>query len=175
MVGDALKHDGWKPRLELIDTGAELLLGMVLTAGAVEYTDDSWRGLNTVKGRERIIGSLMRHLNAYRLEHRDNVAIDKQFGLPHSGHLLACAMFLAAMDVENLESDGLWGSVMLHWKDALKDLFAERNAETQKEAVNQATPTKGSRCSGGDGPSQADGALARMFVSTGPSRKGFVV
>lgn len=131
MVGDDLKHDVGKPRFELIDTGAERLLAMVLTAGAIEYKDHGWWRLNTVDGRDRVIGSLRRHLNAYQEQHADGAAIDAQFGLPHSGHLLACAMFLASFDVANMELYGDYPKVEEAWHKACQ-------ARTRKEPISVA-------------------------------------
>jgi dATP/dGTP diphosphohydrolase, N-terminal len=121
-TSDDLKHDGDKVRFELIDVDAETALAMVLTAGASEYRDHGWKGLDTVDGRERIIGSLIRHLNAYRQMHADDVACDDQFGLPHSAHLFACAMFLCAFDVKYLDINEVWPVVVWTWREALRAL-----------------------------------------------------
>ena len=121
-TGDELKHDADKIRFELIDIDAEKVLAMVLTAGAAEYCDNGWRKLDTVEGRERIIGSLLRHLNAYREMHADDVAIDEQFRLPHSAHLLACVMFLAAFDVKQLYGDDTWPESERLWRKRLREI-----------------------------------------------------
>lgn len=119
MADDDLKHDYGKPRYELIDVWAEKLLAMVLTTGALQYEPEGWRRLNTVEGRARVVGSLMRHLSSYRDSHEFHVAIDDQYGLPHSAHLLACAMFLAAFDAENMHLEDDWDRMEGVWRNAV--------------------------------------------------------
>ena len=56
-----LKNDAGKPRLSLIESGFITEIGKILTAGAVEYGDYNWHGLD--KGRVK--DSMYRHMNTY--------------------------------------------------------------------------------------------------------------
>lgn len=137
---DDMKHDGGKPRFELMDPYAEEGLAMVLTAGALEYEDDGWWRLNTPEGRERLIGSTRRHLGAYHKYHRSGVATDPQFGLPHSVHLLACAHFLAAFDVDALRRHenpilgSRWRQTIETWQERLEELKTGKQAKAEAES-----------------------------------------
>lgn len=166
MAGDGLKHDSEKVRLELIDLDAELALGMVLTAGALEYKDHGWLRLNTPEGRNRIIGSLRRHLRSFQALHQDDVAIDEQFGLPHSAHFLACAMFLCAFDVMALVEDDRWDrEVKPNWQTALRELREKKAGEEAKRPEGSAEAF--TRFLADFGPSSPHDALAGMRVSGG--------
>jgi hypothetical protein len=169
--GDGLKNDAGKPRLELIDVWAERLLGMVLTAGALEYTPDSWRRLNTPEGRARVVGSLMRHLAAYRGSHELQVAIDDQFGLPHSAHLLACAMFLAAFDAENLHLEDAWDGMEDTWRTAVEKRQLGNEKQTKEAAFEKAFDKF---FPGNTGPCTQNVSMAGVSVPTGLSSQGAV-
>lgn len=162
MAGDDLKHDAGKPRLELIDVWAERLLGMVLTAGALEYKPEGWRRLNTEEGRARVVGSLMRHLAAYRGMPSDLTAMDEQYGLPHSAHLLACAMFLAAFDAENLHAEDSWDDMEDTWRTAVEIKQRANKAQDFREAFQSSI---------GHDPGQgaAYGGVVGLSVPTGVS------
>jgi len=123
--GDEKKHDAGKPRFELIDPAADLVLAMTLTSGAVEYQDDGWLSLADNPGRRRLLGALGRHKNKYQ-EELYGFAIDPQFGLPHSAHLLACAHFLAAIDVIRLQQAGRWDGVVRDWHERTGALRAAK-------------------------------------------------
>ena len=85
------RKDTGKPRMELIDSTAELDLAVILTQGAKKYTPDGWRGgIDLEDGDDRIMGALMRHVNAIR---RGEV-YDEESGMPHAAHVMCNAMFL---------------------------------------------------------------------------------
>jgi hypothetical protein len=91
------KHDGAKPRLELIDPLAELGLAMILTLGAAKYAVDGWRALESEQAR--IHGALKRHQNAIlRGEFWDD-----ETGMPHAVCLHANTMFLAAWAMKQVQ------------------------------------------------------------------------
>lgn len=131
-LSDDLKHDGGKPRFELIDPYALLSLAMVLTAGAAEYEAHGWRSLNTFEGRERVIGAAHRHLNKIERGER----YDPSFGgLPHASHLMACAMFLAAWDMEafaDMDGDGELQALQERWEDRVNELAAAKAENARK-------------------------------------------
>ncbi len=112
----SIKHDTLKPRFELIDPEALLMLAMVLTSGAAEYEDDNWRHVDAA----RFIGAAHRHLNA----RSQGEFWDPKSGLPHSAHLMANAMFLCAADLAaDLVSVE---DVVTDWQHTLRELMAEK-------------------------------------------------
>lgn len=97
-VERAMRFNGGKTRWSLIDFNS--LEGMVdvLEYGTKKYSPNNWKkGLNTTD----VFDSLMRHLIAY-LSGEDN---DIESGLPHTGHILCNAMFLAYMERFNKTFD----------------------------------------------------------------------
>lgn len=82
-----LKHDGEKPRMELLPTLPLLEISKVMGFGAKKYSAHNWRG-----GMEqsRLIGAALRHLTAYN----DGEDIDPESGLPHLAHLGCCVLFM---------------------------------------------------------------------------------
>lgn len=77
-----------KPRWSLVDFDALEAMVRVLEFGATKYSDHNWKkGLKTTE----IVESLLRHTFAY-LRGED---IDPESKLPHIGHILCNAMFLA--------------------------------------------------------------------------------
>lgn len=82
-----VKHDGDKPRMDLLPTVPLVEIAKVLTFGAKKYAAHNWRG-----GIEysRLIGSAYRHLSAFN----DGEDLDPESGLPHLAHLGCCVVFL---------------------------------------------------------------------------------
>lgn len=86
----AVKHDGEKVRLDLIDPLAIEGLAKVLTFGARKYAPNNWRyGL----AYGRLIAAMLRHLFAI-MRGEDT---DPESGLPHIDHVGCCWMFLSHM------------------------------------------------------------------------------
>ena len=84
---EAVKFDGDKPRMELIDPEAMEELAKVLTFGAKKYEEHNWRkGLKVT----RIIGATMRHLWALLR----GETYDPETGLQHAAHAMCNCMFL---------------------------------------------------------------------------------
>lgn len=84
-----VKHDSGKPRMELLDPLALQGLAQVLTFGASKYPGPhNWR-----KGfaYSRLLGAALRHIFAF-MNGQDT---DKESGLSHIDHALACLMFLS--------------------------------------------------------------------------------
>lgn len=84
----AMKFDGSKPRLDLLDPDALEGLAKVLTFGAQKYAANNWRG-GFKYGRT--IAALLRHLQA--LQRGED--IDPESGLPHIDHIGCNWMFLS--------------------------------------------------------------------------------
>ena len=84
----AMKFDGSKPRLDLVDSDALEGLATVLTFGAQKYAANNWRnGL----AYSRVSAALLRHMSAIQ----KGEDIDPESGLPHIDHLGCCWMFLS--------------------------------------------------------------------------------
>jgi hypothetical protein len=94
----AVKHDGTKPRMDLIPPEALLAMGEMFRHGADKYSDRNWE-----KGMAwgRVYGSLQRHLNAYwRGED-----IDKDSGKPHIWCACCCVAMLVAYRERGIGTD----------------------------------------------------------------------
>jgi hypothetical protein len=85
-----VKHDGEKPRVDLLDPQALEGIAAVLAFGAKKYAADNWRGGISYR---RLIGAALRHTFAI-MRGED---IDPESGLPHVDHLGCCWMFLSNM------------------------------------------------------------------------------
>lgn len=82
-----IKHDGEKPRVDLVPAGAVLAIADVFTFGAKKYAPNNWRG-----GFDwsRLIGALERHIAAFK----EGEDLDPESGLPHMAHAGCCVMML---------------------------------------------------------------------------------
>ena len=86
----AIRYNNGKDQWALVDFEALKPMVAVLEFGAKKYSPDNWmKGLETTK----IVESLLRHVFAY-LNGEDE---DPESKLPHTGHILANAMFLSHM------------------------------------------------------------------------------
>jgi len=84
----AMKFDGEKPRMDLLDAQALEGLAAVLTFGAKKYAAHNWRkGISN----SRLIAALLRHLFAIARGEET----DPESGLPHIDHVGCCWMFLS--------------------------------------------------------------------------------
>lgn len=94
----AEKHDGEKPRFDLLPPEALALVSQILTFGAKKYSPWNWaRGLDW----SRLYAAAQRHMNAF-WGGEDN---DPETGLPHLGHALCCLLFLTVHQVRGLGKD----------------------------------------------------------------------
>tara|TARA_R110000787_G_scaffold40193_1_gene100116 strand:- start:12852 stop:13208 length:357 start_codon:yes stop_codon:yes gene_type:complete len=91
-----VKADEGKLLYQLIPTETTKGLAEVLTFGALKYAPDGWKTVPNAK--DRYIGALMRHLEAYRSGEK----IDPESGLPHIYHLVASASFIGYLDDNKL-------------------------------------------------------------------------
>ena len=94
----AVKHDGDKPRLELLPSSGIIAAGRAMTYGSRKYVDHNW-----ANGFEwdRLVGSMMRHLEAWR----SGEDVDPESMLNHIDHVCANALMLAAHVNEGLGND----------------------------------------------------------------------
>lgn len=85
---NAMKFDGLKPRMDLLDASALEGLAEVLTFGAKKYEAHNWRnGIHN----SRLIAALLRHLMAIQ----KGEDIDPESNCPHIDHLGCCWMILS--------------------------------------------------------------------------------
>lgn len=89
MTDTATKHDGGKPRLDLIAPEVMIALGTVLAFGAKKYAERNWE-----KGMSwgRVYGALQRHLQMWAM----GIDLDEESGYPHLWHALTNLHFLVA-------------------------------------------------------------------------------
>lgn len=95
------KYDQDKPPMALLDSDFLEEIASVLGFGASKYAADNWR--NGISYR-RLISAAYRHLGAINR----GEDIDPESGLPHTGHLGCCIMFLSAMGKLHPELDDRW-------------------------------------------------------------------
>ena len=90
-VTDGLKHDGGKPRLDLVPPEIIEAVGAVMTHGAEKYGEGSYRNVEPKRYR----AALMRHICQWL---RDPYGIDEDSGLPHIYHIACNVAFLLEID-----------------------------------------------------------------------------
>ena len=101
----ALKFDGEKPRMDLLDRYALEQLASVLTFGAQKYAAHNWRkGLNY----SRLVAAAMRHIQAFN-DGEDN---DPESGLSHVAHAMCCMMFLLGTINHRPDMDDRWPTTL---------------------------------------------------------------
>ncbi len=111
----AVKYDGEKPMLSLIPTHAILGMGRALTYGAKKYDNFNYKqgeGLNW----DRYSSALLRHLFAWL----GGENIDKESGLNHLDHMLACAGMLTDAVYSGIGKDTRFNS-KAKWEDRFED------------------------------------------------------
>lgn len=80
------KHDGFKSRLDLTPAAAMEIVGLVLRAGGIKYSDDNWR---KCKDPSKFIGPILRHT----MRHMKGEFLDRETGLPHLAHAVCSGLF----------------------------------------------------------------------------------
>lgn len=97
-----VKHDGGKPRADLLSGRFVLDVCHVLSLGAAKYSPDNWRHVE----RWRYMAAAGRHWLAYLSGEK----LDKESGLSHLSHLVTNCMFLFEKDLEDAASENAGGS-----------------------------------------------------------------
>lgn len=90
-ITDGLKHDGGKPRLDLVPPEIIEAVGAVMTHGAEKYGEASYRQVEPKRYR----AALMRHICKWM---KDPHGIDEDSGLPHLWHIACNVAFLCELD-----------------------------------------------------------------------------
>lgn len=93
-----VKHDGAKPRVDLLPSTPLVMIAEVLDFGARKYAPHNWRG---GFDQSRLIGATMRHLLAYN----DGEDIDPESGLSHMAHAGCCVLFLLEHIAKGIGND----------------------------------------------------------------------
>ena len=92
IVTDGLKHDGGKPRLDIVPPEIIEAVGAVMTHGAEKYGEGSYRNVEPKRYR----AALMRHICKWL---KDPFGKDEDSGLPHLWHVACNVAFLLELDV----------------------------------------------------------------------------
>jgi len=102
-LATGVKHDGGKPRMDLLSAISLEEIAKVMTVGAKKYGDHNWRGGILWS---RVFGALLRHAFAYwRGEDKD-----PETGLSHMAHCGCCVMFLLEYAHSHKELDDRYGA-----------------------------------------------------------------
>ena len=96
IITDGLKHDGGKPRLDLVPPELIEAVGIVMTHGAEKYGEASYRNVEPIRYR----AALMRHICKWL---KDPHGKDEDSGLPHLWHIACNVAFLLELDKEGVK------------------------------------------------------------------------
>jgi hypothetical protein len=99
VITDGLKHDGGKPRLDLVPPELIEAVGTVMTHGAEKYGEASYRNVDPKRYRS----ALMRHICKWL---KNPYGKDEDSGLPHLWHIACNVAFLLELDVGDAEQEG---------------------------------------------------------------------
>ncbi len=94
IITDGLKHDGGKPRLDLVPPEIIEAVGTVMTFGAQKYDKASYRQVDPKRYR----AALMRHICRWL---KDPHGVDGDSGLPHLWHIACNVAFLCELDCKD--------------------------------------------------------------------------
>lgn len=98
MSAPAVKHDGGKPRMDLVPADALLVVGDVMAVGAAKYGDRNWeRGLDY----GRLYAAAQRHLLAWHA----GDDLDPETGRSHLAHAVCCTLMLLASTMRGIGLD----------------------------------------------------------------------
>lgn len=92
------KHDGGKPPISIVPREAIEGAAQALAFGAKKYSMHNFKGGIQMS---RLVDACMRHLLAYM----DNEDTDKESGLSHLDHALACVSMAKYMEINKPEMD----------------------------------------------------------------------
>ena len=98
IITDGLKHDGGKPRLDLVPPELIEAVGTVMTHGAEKYGEASYRNVEPKRYRS----ALMRHICKWL---KDPHGKDEDSGLPHLWHIACNVAFLLELDKQETEPE----------------------------------------------------------------------
>lgn len=110
VITDGLKHDGGKPRLDLVPPELIEAVGTVMTHGAEKYGEASYRDVEPKRYR----AALMRHICKWLKEPHGK---DEDSGLPHLWHIACNVAFLLELDKEKPTDTMMVVRVRFHTKN----------------------------------------------------------
>ena len=90
-ITDGYKHDGGKPRLDLVPPEIIIAVVTVMTHGAEKYGEGNYRKVEPKRYR----AALMRHICKWL---KDPHGVDADSGLPHLYHIACNVAFLLELD-----------------------------------------------------------------------------
>ena len=93
IITDGLKHDGGKPKLDLVPPELIEAVGILMTHGAEKYGEASYKNVDPKRYRS----ALMRHICKWLKEPHGK---DEDSGLPHLWHIACNVAFLLELDKE---------------------------------------------------------------------------
>lgn len=94
MAGNGRKNDGGKARFDLVEPLFEEAVAEILTLGAEEYGENSWK--DVPNGVNRYYAALRRHICSWRKGEK----ADPETGESHLMHAACNLMFLYHFDCE---------------------------------------------------------------------------
>lgn len=98
MSTKGIKHDGGKPRVELLPFDALLEVSQVFSIGAEKYGERNWeKGMNW----SRLFGATLRHLSAWWQGEKK----DPESGYSHLLHAGCNILFLIAYEIRGVGKD----------------------------------------------------------------------
>ena len=120
-VTDGYKHDGDKPRLDLVPPEIIEAVGRVMSHGISKYGEGNYRKVEPKRYR----AALMRHICKWL---KNPYGIDEDSGLPHLYHIACNVAFLLELDKEQKKED----SMMIIAPNPDKDAYQEMTKAVEK-------------------------------------------
>lgn len=90
-LGQELKYDEDKPRLDLVPPDAIIAIGTIMTYGLNKYFEGGWKSVEPYRYR----AALMRHMMEYL---REPYGVDSESNYPHLWHVITNAAFLCELE-----------------------------------------------------------------------------
>ena len=128
VITDGLKHDGGKPRLDLVPPELIEAVGTVMTHGAEKYGEASYRNVEPKRYRS----ALMRHICKWLKEPH---GLDEDSGLPHLWHVACNVAFLLELDKKpqsNTDKCVCCGEIIPEGTQYCKNCYAKAERKDKK-------------------------------------------
>ncbi len=90
-LGQELKYDEDKPRLDLVPPDAIIAIGTIMTYGLNKYFEGGWKQVEPWRYR----AAMMRHIVEYL---REPYGVDIESGYKHLWHIICNAAFLCELE-----------------------------------------------------------------------------
>lgn len=96
--GGGMKHTGGKLRLSLVPIEGIRAVAQVMQTALSKYKAGSWRYVPPEMYKDAAFRHLLKCIE-------DPLGKDEESGLPHSAHLAACGLILAALEKDLMDKD----------------------------------------------------------------------